>query len=463
MLNLKKIIFFSTCWILLSVGGSAQLTQGGVMDAPESFSQFKQEPHTENHKVEFWGLTEVGRSSFGISRDINRLECNTSIEIDFIPGWTNDSIAPLIEAFELAADIWESIIISPETIRVQVVEADLGSYSNGSILLGRATLNNYQVNFNSAPISNIYYPQSLANSKAETDLGANYDMKIEISSFASTQLSANPLTPEINFYYGLDAFTPEIAWNMVSLALHEIGHGLGMVSSVWNSAGGTLGNWGYGYGPTNAKYPFIYDTFIVNASSSNLTNVPTGSGTNTNTGLHSLFTSGNHAYFNGPYAVSANNNGLVELNLDDPWSGSSSLNHLDTTAFPYGTPNALETPWLKMGEGYLDPGPVMINILKDLGWEICPTALNIPPSVEQPEEVVVFPNPARQSVHIFPRNEINSIEIIEARKRASQNQITIESDRNYFRFNVKELSSGIYFLKIRLKDGRTISKKLMIR
>ncbi|MGD0879762.1 MAG: hypothetical protein ABSA01_16675 [Anaerolineales bacterium] len=81
-----------------------------------------------------------------------------------------------------------------------------------------------------------------------------------------------------SWYYGTDGHTPAGQYDLVTVASHEIGHGLG----VAGSASYFYGSGSYAY----SGYPVIYDTFIENAGGTKLTTYA-----NPFTALGSLLTS----------------------------------------------------------------------------------------------------------------------------------------------------------------------------
>ncbi len=75
----------------------------------------------------------------------------------------------------------------------------------------------------------------------------------------------------------------------------------------------------------------------------------------------------------------------AKLYAPSTWSGGSSNSHLDESAFPTGTANALMTPFLSNGEVIHDPGPATLAIFRDIGWttsaSVTPTAPGAPTNV----------------------------------------------------------------------------------
>ena len=66
----------------------------------------------------------------------------------------------------------------------------------------------------------------------------------------------------INWYFGTDGQTPTTKYDLVTVALHEICHGLGFFDSF--SSDGSNGSFGLGV------FPLIYDTFIENFTGNKL-------------------------------------------------------------------------------------------------------------------------------------------------------------------------------------------------
>ena len=93
----------------------------------------------------------------------------------------------------------------------------------------------------------------------------------------------------INWYLGTDGNTPVTKYDLITVAIHEICHGLGFFDSF--SSTGAIGSWGVG------SFPMIYDTFVENSNGSRLTD--TLKFLNNSTNLRSQLI-GNQLYFNGP-------------------------------------------------------------------------------------------------------------------------------------------------------------------
>ncbi len=142
----------------------------------------------------------------------------------------------------------------------------------------------------------------------------------------------------------------------MSVALHELGHGLGFVGSM-NGSGG-IGTWGAGSG-----FPFIYDRFAINGLSQALLN--TSLFPNSSPALAAQLTS-NSVFFAGPNARSGNSGNAARLYAPNPWQAGSSYSHLNETTFPAGNPNSLMTAELGPGEAIHDPGNIVRGTFLDM-------------------------------------------------------------------------------------------------
>ena len=238
-----------------------------------------------------------------------------------------------------AASIWGNTVQSSVPIAIKACWANLSGgmlgYSGGGPL---------HSDFDNAPLPNTFYTGALANALAGYDImPTKWDMHITYS---------------LNFswYVGTDGNTPPGQFDLVSVALHEMGHGLGFAGSMTYSGG--QGSWGF-YG-----MPTIYDTFVRDNSGNQLIN--TGIYGNPSTALGSALTS-NNIYFHGSNAMAANGGQRAKVYAPSTWAEGSSYSHLDYGTFG-GTSNRLMVYAITAGDSIHDPGPVTIGLLTDLGW-----------------------------------------------------------------------------------------------
>ncbi len=258
-----------------------------------------------------------------------------------------NGFTPAVQAaVQYAVDIWETQITSSVPIQVNANWTPL----SGSAL-GNAGTSAWYRNFTGAPLTNTWYPAALANARRGSDLDPSKpDITMNLNSTYS------------NWYLGTDGKTPASTYDLVSVVLHEIGHGLGVSGSMTITNG--QGKWGLG---TTTVSPVMYDRFTENGAGIDL--IDTTVFPNPSAELAAQLQSGN-IYFFGPNAVAANGGSRPMLYAPPIWQQGSSYSHLDEEFFGPGNPNSLMTPVLNWAESIHDPGPITRGILKDLGWTI---------------------------------------------------------------------------------------------
>jgi hypothetical protein len=294
-------------------------------------------------------------------------------------------------AAEKAGEIWGQYINSSIPIEVNIFTFALGPNE----FLG-LTIPNGVKDFPGAPQQDTWYPSCLANAITQTDLSpgeADMDIVLNISP---------------NWYTGLDGNPPGNQYDLLSVILHEIGHGIGIASlgKIENGEGafGTITVMDFSPLPSTTfpfpdlqGFPSTFDRFMVNEEEELLTDLnlyPSPS-----IALNDEFR-GNALYFNGPLSIEANDGELPRLYAPNNYSFGSSLTHLDEATYPSGHPDALMTPSIGTGQVEHLPGPITLGMLKDLGWTISPTSVNDPPNKKKLPFLSVFPQPFFEKTNI---------------------------------------------------------------
>jgi hypothetical protein len=158
------------------------------------------------------------------------------------------------------------------------------------------------------------------------------------------------------WYYDTDGDPGGAQVDFVTVALHELCHGLGFLGTM--TVDSDIGSWGLGATPA---YPGVYDRFTENTSGTPLLSYP-----NFSAELASQLTS-QDVFFDGTYAKAGNGGSPPELYAPATWDPGSSYAHLDESY--NGTVNDLMTYSLSAGQAVHDPGPVALGILRDTGWQ----------------------------------------------------------------------------------------------
>ena len=271
------------------------------------------------------------------------------------------------DAFQFAVDIWETHISSSVPIRIQAFweplsEGVLGSAGPGLV-----------ANFSGEAVDDVFYALPLAESIAGRDFGGTAcgpggTDTFDICAFFNSDFP--------NWYLGTDGNTPRGDFDLVTVVLHEIGHGLGFTGSFEVDDGDPefdecpglqgVGCWGIGTS-TGELLPIIYDLFTEDRLGRPLldeTLYP-----NPSRELGDVLQS-NQVFFDGPASLVANAEIPVDLYAPASFEPGSSFSHLDEDAFPPGSPNSLMTPFLARSEAIFSPGAITCAIFQDLGWAL---------------------------------------------------------------------------------------------
>ncbi len=244
-------------------------------------------------------------------------------------------------AFQAAVDVWSVTLTTGVPIRV---DAHFTPLDPGT--LGSAGPETVLRDFPLAPRAQTWYPSALANKLSGTDLSPN-----------APHINANFNSDFSNWYLGLDGETPADQYDLMSVVLHELGHGLGFVGSANVKEGvGSLGLEGI---------PIIYDHFVENANGERILDASLFP--NPSTELAGQLQS-SQLFFNGARAAAANGHTRVRLYAPITWEGGSSFSHFNEDTFPAGNSNSLMTPQIGMAEAIHFPGRVGTALLRDLGW-----------------------------------------------------------------------------------------------
>jgi hypothetical protein len=267
-----------------------------------------------------------------------------TIEVEYV-GFDARSRA----AFQYAVDIWEDLIESPVPIRIRAFWQPLDGGTLGSAIWANAF-----ANFDNAQKLNTFYPVALAEKMAGRQL--NHPDSVDI--FANFNSNAS-------WYFETSGDPPVGTHDLVSVVLHEIGHGLGFVDAYnFENGQGSVGIGGSGV-------PFVFDLAIENGTGQNLFT----SFTSPSAALGTQLTS-NNLFFNSPIASSR-----PKLFAPGTFSGGSSIAHLDENTYRPRDINSLMTPQIGFQEVMHDPGPLVLDMFSDMGW-VLPRQVHTPRNTE---------------------------------------------------------------------------------
>jgi hypothetical protein len=353
---MKRIIAYTLIFIA-SITITLLLTlrsQPSPTSYTTSYQQHTTKMTLEDQALWYSGKPSTHRVAAPAGIDNAQLQ-SASITINYLSGvdpffgkycepWPSETKA----SFAYAARIWETLIDSSVPIVIDACWAELDHLA----ILGSSASSNHFQNFDGAKRNDTWYPVSLANALAKTDLDpTGPDMHI---------IYNKSWHDNGQFYYGTDGNPANTQIDFASVVLHEITHGLGFSGSMRVS--GTSGSWGGGQPKSN---PFIFEVFAQDADGQRLINTATFP--NPSQQLAQVLTGGN-VYFNGLNASSANEGFFPKLYAPSPWSQGSSFAHLDEIFNE--TEHALMTWAIDSGAAIHHPGSITLGILKDIGWTV---------------------------------------------------------------------------------------------
>jgi len=237
-------------------------------------------------------------------------------------------------AVQQAIDIWSRNFESKVVITVDAV----WETNKNNKVLGAARAGYYFNSFLGAPDEDLWYPSVLANVLAEKDLNPNQSEII---------LSINS-TP--NWYFGIDGRPTPNTYDLVSVVLHEVAHGLGFMSNA---------QYDRFMGTAFISQPTPFDAYVQLPDGKTFNNFCSRS---TDLGRAMI----NPLVWSGEFGISANNGVKPKLYTPAPFEEGSSIAHLDERTFDSRNPNTMMTPNMDQGEVFPGPGPIALAMIQDM-------------------------------------------------------------------------------------------------
>ena len=284
------------------------------------------------------------------------LSVNLEKKSNFVPIYNN--VPDVAKAsIQRAIDIWSENFSSKVPVNVNVA----WTKAPNSTILASASAKNIFSNFNGAPDKTLYYPSALANALAGVDLDVG-----------EPELEINVTTGDF-WYYGLDGKCPSNKYDLVSVILHEMAHGLGFMSGTYYDPATRVGRF---------LQPTAFDAYVQLPDGRRLVDLPSPS-----LEIGAALTS--TLLWSGANALKANNGVKPLLFTPSVYEQGSSTSHLDERTFSNTFENSVMTPNLSAGEVFHLPGTLLLAIFEDLRMKPpAGIATGLPGSVQNVRAVI---------------------------------------------------------------------------
>ncbi|CAB4659738.1 MAG: fibronectin [Actinobacteria bacterium] len=279
-----------------------------------------------------WGNIYAGTAKTGTAIRTTsgiHLEAKSKFVVTYknFPTWAKTDM-------QAAIDIWAANFESAVPIHV---EATWGRAPRPDIL-GSAQSANFFTNIPNAPDASLYYPSALANAIAGEDLDKK---NVEINITANSDADWNTRN---------DGLPTKNEFDLESVFIHEIAHGLGFLST---NAYDIYFGWGA------LEHPTPFDAFVQTSDGKSLADFPTPS-----LALGQAMT--RTLLWVGAEGVKANGGQKPLLYTPANYLDGSSVSHIDEDTYSSSLLDSVMTPNLGPGEIFSGPGPLLLAMMKDL-------------------------------------------------------------------------------------------------
>jgi hypothetical protein len=339
-------------------------------------------------------------------------------------------------AFQAAVDVWSKVLVSRVPVKISATWTSLAS----STLATSGTKKVYK-NFSGATFKDVWYPSALAEAIGGKNLnGTEADIIINVNE-------------NISWSYNTDGSKEAFKYDLKTVILHEIAHGLGFTSSMkLGDSNTTQAQWGI------EGQPLIYDLFSQREDGVALTNTEFIGNPSTN--LKEALTSSNLFFKISEGYFSRD---LPKLYAPLNFKLGGTLSHLDESKYPKGTENSLMSPQVGAAEINHFPGKVILAILNQIGWAVNFYDGNVITAIEPQtvnDKLIIYPNPSFGFIFLYipeiyhQKNvDIRIFDISGAEKHRLQSK-----GESTLKIDVSQFSYGKYVLRIAEKEAGVFIK-----
>jgi len=260
----------------------------------------------------------------------------------------------MLASLQAAGNIWSSYLtpsFSGETIHVLIDYTSMGGTAT-SAQLSSTGPTSFDANFdsgtsNSKYIANTYYPYALADHIAGTDsLTSQPTDQITMEINSDIGAASSGVLTGYSFYYGTNDQPGANTFNFEAIALHELMHGLGMVSYLQSN----------GSYNDSQSYPTVYDHYLYDKTA----NAMLMNETQTARAASEI---DGAIYFDGPDTLK-DYGAMAPIYAPATFALGSSLMHVDPSV------TDLMNPTQNLASTNLTPSALDLGILSDIGWTV---------------------------------------------------------------------------------------------
>jgi hypothetical protein len=318
----KLLLLTNTCTLLLAVAGFSALLM--VRDAARPVAAPAERPPVLAESSPAPDSAEEHRPA--------------SFTFQFLGSWPEEAKGPVCAA----AKVWVDTLQIKIPIRVDAYWAKPSSGDLAEAVPRPVS------DFPNAPSKNTYYPAALAAHLTGQDVVKHLRAHADVT-----------FDKDRKWYCGLDGEPPQDHYDLMTVALHELAHALGLFGEA--AVDGT----GQGRWCSRDDYTWVFDRYVVDHQDQ-----PLLAHRSPSLGLGRAFVGG-HLFFTcraGGGAVSPNR---ASLHTRSEWIAGTCLYHLDEkegaadSACPLTN---LLSPRIEACNVIHAPGPVVLAMLRTIGW-----------------------------------------------------------------------------------------------
>ena len=229
----------------------------------------------------------------------------------------------------------------------------LGGSATSAVLAG-AGATNFFTGVPNEPVAGVFYPYALTNHLIGFDINGNPEIDVTFN----TDVDNATVLGATNWYYGTNGL-PVAHVDMVSVTLHELGHGIGF-DGFLNQNGSYDSDPNFPNGIAS-----VFDYFI-NTSSTGGTKLVNMAPLTTADPARAAEITGNDLWWDGAQGTAGGGGVRPKLYAPGTYAGGSSVYHLDESTLG----GELLSPFYSGVDQSLSPRET--GMLRDIGWHAIP-------------------------------------------------------------------------------------------